>query len=86
MADPDDAVMPVLQRIQKDIADFRKSSEAKANDTATAVLAQGEKLDEIESLITYHLGLTTQNIHDIKTFRAEFKDLKARVAALERRS
>jgi hypothetical protein len=62
MADPDDAVMPVLQRIQKDIADFRKSSEAKANDTAAAVLAQGEKLDEIESLITYHLGLTSSRI------------------------
>jgi ribosomal protein L19E len=86
MAETKDAVMPLLKKIQKDIADSRKSIEAKVNDVAATVLGHSEKLDEIEGLMTYHLGITSQHVHDIKSLRKELKDIKARIAALESRS
>lgn len=83
MAEPQDATMLILQKIQKDMADFRKSVEAKINDVAETVMRHTSKFEELESLMTYHLGLTSQNVHDIKQFREDFKKLTARVRTLE---
>ena len=85
MAEPEDAVMPILQKIQKELSDFRKASEAKANNMAETLLDQGKKLDEIESLLTYHLGLTTQHGFSIKNIEANIQAMELRLTDVEKR-
>ena len=79
MAEPTDAVLPILRRIQADIADSRR-------ELGETLADQGERLESIESYLTYELGLTTRAKADIKSFKAEMKAIKRRVAALERSS
>jgi hypothetical protein len=50
-----DAVFPILQQIQSDLADTRRSLEAKINSVAEMTLRSSEKLEAIEGYFTYHL-------------------------------
>lgn len=86
MPEPQDAVLPILKSIRKDISDFRRNADSKFADLAEKLIAQGEKLDTIEGHVTYHMGVTLQHRHEIESLEADIKDLKARVAALEGRS
>jgi cob(I)alamin adenosyltransferase len=61
MPEPTDAVLPILQRIQSDLADARRSLEAKINNVAEMTLHNSEKLEAIEGYVTYQMGMTTQN-------------------------
>jgi hypothetical protein len=79
-------VLPILQKIQKDIADFRRSSEAKANDMAENIIEMKDDVAQIKRDTLMHLGLTTKYRVEFEELRGEVDDLKARVAALESRS
>jgi hypothetical protein len=80
MAEPTDAIVPILQRIQTDVAETKR--ELARN---TAVLTkQGEKLEAIEGYLTYQLGITGRTVADIEALKAEITAIKKRVDALER--
>jgi hypothetical protein len=58
MAEPTDAIFPILQRIQADIASLARKVDAQGE-----ILAQhSEKLDAIEGYLTYQLGIGTRTI------------------------
>jgi peptidoglycan hydrolase CwlO-like protein len=93
MAEPQDAVMPVLQKIQKDtsdfrkdMSDFRKSVEAKINDVVVNLLELKEDVSTMNRHMSHHMGVTMQHRSDFEDLRAEVADLKTRMAALEQRS
>lgn len=68
MPEPQDAVLPFLQKIQKDIADFRKSIESKVNDVAENVLEVHETVSNIQRDMLMQLGLTTNTGRILKRF------------------
>ena len=80
MAEPTDAIIPILQRIQADVAETKREL---ARNTAT-LTQQGEKLAAIDEHLTYHLGITGRTIADVETLKAEVAAIKKRVEALER--
>jgi hypothetical protein len=80
MAEPTDAIVPILQRIQTDVAETKR--ELARN---TAVLTkQGEKLEAIEGYLTYQLGITGRTVADLEALKTEIAAIKKRVDALER--
>ena len=78
-----DAVLPILQRIQSDLADARQSLEAKVNNVAEMTLHNSEKLEAIEGYVTYQMGMTTQNQADVEALKKEIIGIKKRLDALE---
>ena len=86
MPEPTDAVLPILRRIQENLADTRRELGRKI-DGNTAILANhSERLEAIEHYLTYELGLTTRAKADIRAIQAEMKVVKKRLTALERSS
>jgi hypothetical protein len=77
MPEPTDAVLPILPRIQGDLAETRRELGRKIDSNA-------ERLEAIEGYLTYELGLTTCAKADIHAIQAEMKVVKKRLAALER--
>src|SRR6266540_1983212 len=76
MAEPEDAVLPILKGIQKDLSDFRREADTRFADIASSLMANGDKLDTIESYVTYHMGVTLQHRHDIESLPADIKTSK----------
>jgi hypothetical protein len=85
MPEPTDMIAPMLQRIQADIAETRRDLGRQVEEVKQTLSQHGEKLDAIEGYVTYGLGLTSRNISDIKTLKAEVAALKERMDALEQR-
>lgn len=83
MAEPQDAVIPILRNIQERISAFEKRTGANFTEIKEHVLDQGEKLEAVQGLMHYHLGITTEQQHQIATIQKQIKELQARVAALE---
>jgi len=81
MANPEDAVLPILRNIQSDTSALR----AKLDNVGEAVMETRDRVERLEGLITWHLGLTNEQKHDIEVLQAEMKDLQKRVSALETR-
>lgn len=69
-----DAIMPILQRIQVDVADLKRD----VGKVAIKVDALDERMDAFEDYFTYTMGLTQRNQADIKRIRAEIAAIKAR--------
>ncbi|MEX0852535.1 MAG: hypothetical protein WD036_04525 [Bauldia sp.] len=74
MVEPTDAVMPILKRIQSDVADVKRSQGE-----------HGEKLDAIEGYLTYSLGITQRHVADIESLKEQIAEVRRRIAALEKR-
>jgi hypothetical protein len=70
MPAPTDAVMPILRRIQEDLAETRRELGRKID-------SHSEKLDSIEGYLVYQLGLNSRD-------QAKTKAMEKRVTALER--
>ena len=66
MAEPTDAIMPILQRIQSDIADVKRDLGGKIDSVSGQVHEMTERMDAFEDYFTYTMGLTQQNKADIK--------------------
>ena len=67
MVEPTDAILPILQRIQTDVATL-------ARDVALLnrkVDSQTEKLDAIEGYLTYQLGITSRTIADVEAPKSD---------------
>ncbi len=75
MSEVKDLVMPILMGIQ-----------AKLNTVAETTSKTEQKVEELEGLITYHLGLTTQHKHDIQALKMKIAAFEKRLAAVEARS
>jgi hypothetical protein len=79
MVEPTDAILPILQRIQADVADMKRDV-----DKINATLAQhGKKLDAIEGYLTYQLGISSRTIADVEALKNEILEIKKRVEVLE---
>jgi hypothetical protein len=70
MVEPTDAILPILQRIQTDVATL-------ARDVASLnrkVDSQTEKLDAIEGYLTYQLGITSRTIADVEPPKSDHRN------------
>ena len=92
MAEPTDAVLPILQKMQKDLSDFRRSNDskfasldAKVNDLSEHVLDIKNDISEIRKDNLVHLGLTAKHRLDFEELRDDMIDVKHRLDALEGR-
>jgi hypothetical protein len=79
MVGPTDAILPILQCIQADVADTKRDV-----DKINVTLAQhGKKLDAIEGYLTYQLGISSRTIADVEALKNEILEIKKRVEVLE---
>lgn len=93
MAEPQDAVLPILARIQSDLSDLWRDMasgfnrlETKVNVVAEAVAGLRVDVAEIRKETLLHLGLTARYRIDFEELKKDVKALKSRVAALESQS
>mgnify|MGYP001374606118 CR=1 FL=1 len=89
MAEPKDGILPILNRIQDDIAIVRKEQQAAKERLIAitdAVLNTQDEVSEIRKDNLRHLGLTTKHHMEFEDLLEEVKSLKVRVSALESRS
>jgi len=86
MPEPTDAVLPILRRIQGDLAQARRELGRKIDKNSETLAHHTERLDSIEGYLTYELGLSTRARADIQAIQAEMKTMKKRLTALERSS
>ena len=86
MPEPTDAVLPILRRIQGDLAETRRELADTRREVGKTLASHGEKLESIEGYLTYELGLTSRTRADIQAIQAEMKEMKKRLSALERSS
>ena len=79
MAETNDAIVPILRSIQTNIMRI----EAKVDNQGETILEVSQKLDGMQNLMHFHLGLTTEHKHLIETTDAKIKALEKRVEQLE---
>jgi peptidoglycan hydrolase CwlO-like protein len=80
MPEPTDGILPILQRIQADIADVKKDVQrvdGKVDRLSGQVGAVSERMDAFEDYFTFTMGLTQQNTADIKRMRSEIAAIKS---------
>jgi hypothetical protein len=80
MADPTDVVLPILRRIQADVAETRRELGRKIDKNSETLARHTEQLETIEGYLTYELGLSAGARADIQA------TVKKRLAVLERSS
>jgi hypothetical protein len=83
MSEIRDLVMPVLQKIQLDQAEFRRETKGVLADHTAKLNELGETMEALSGYITYQMGITMQNQSDIKDLQEQMRDLTGRVTALE---
>jgi hypothetical protein len=86
MSEIKDMVVPMLQKLQQDMATNFKWIDAKVTSISETVLETKEEVEAVKGYITYQMGLTSQHQTLIDAMRKEMADLKRRVSALESRS
>jgi hypothetical protein len=84
MPAPTDAVMPILRRIQEDLAETRRELGRKIDSHTRMLASHGEKLGSIEGYLIHQLGLSSRDRADIQALQAKTKAMEKRVTALER--
>ncbi len=81
MSEITDVVLPILQRIQADVAGLKSD----VSDLKSDTLDSREILERMQSYVTFTVGLHGENRADIQAIQADLADLKTRLAALEAR-
>ena len=84
MPEPTDAVLPILRRIQENLAETRHELGRKIDGHTRILASHSEKLDSIEGYLVYQLGLSSRDRADIQALQAKMKAMEKRVTALER--
>lgn len=79
MPQPTDAIVPILQRIQVDLAEVKRDLGGKIDGLHGKVDALNDRMDAFEDYFTYTMGLTQQNKADIKRLRSEIAAITARL-------
>lgn len=86
MPEPIDMIVPMLQRMQTDIADIKRDT-TRISDRMTAVEQRmgglEERFEAIGTYITFTTGLHAQNRADVETHAEEIIEIKKRLDALE---
>jgi hypothetical protein len=80
MVEPTDVIMPILQRIQTDVATVARDLVA----LTRKVDAHTGKLDAIEGYLTYQLGISSRTIADVETLKNDIREIRRRVEVLEK--
>jgi hypothetical protein len=80
MPEPTDAVLPILGRIQENLAETRRE----VGHNTRILASHSEKLDSIEGYLVYPLGLSSRDRADIQALQAKMKAMEKRVTALGR--
>src|SRR3954454_16213004 len=79
--EPDDVVLRILKAIQQDLADFRRSTEERFGQVFEKLSAHDEKFAALNSIMTFHMGVTFQHQYQLEHIDAEIKTLKAAASA-----
>jgi hypothetical protein len=81
MSEITDVVLPILQKIQADIAGLKSDVSDLKGDTQDS----REILERMQGYVTFTVGLHGENRADIQGVLADIADLKSRLAILEAR-
>jgi hypothetical protein len=86
MAESTDVILPILQRIQSDVADLKRDVADLKRDVAD--LRQGmadvnTKLGEMNGYLSFNLGITSRHTFEIDAIRKEGEAVKRRLHVLE---
>lgn len=80
MSEVTDIVVPILQRLQVDMADVKRELTG-VNGELTGV---NQRLDALEGYVTYSMGLNERSRFDIQRLQADFAGFRSRLEELER--
>ncbi len=72
MPEPTDAIFPILQRIQADLASLNRKVDAQGE----ILNQQTMKLDAIEGYLTYQLGVSSRTIADVEALKSRILESK----------
>jgi hypothetical protein len=81
MIEPTDVILPVLQRVQTDIARLTPDLAS----LSRTVDSHTEKLDAIEGYLTYQLVIGSRTIADVEAQKSDIREIKKRVEVIEQR-
>lgn len=87
MVEPTDAIMPVLHRIQGDLADVKTALNdhtARFDAIDKTLAGHSEKLREMNGYLSFNLGITVRHTSEIDSVRVDIDPIRRRLAALER--
>jgi hypothetical protein len=79
MSEVTDIIVPILRRIQADVAELKRDLLDTKQAIGGKIDAVRERMDAFEDYFTYTMGLTQQNTLDIKRLRTEVAAIKARL-------
>ena len=71
MPEPTDAILPILQRIQADIATLGRKADAQSD----TLVEHGKKLDAIDGYLTYQLGISSRTIADVENLKSDILEI-----------
>jgi hypothetical protein len=83
MVEPTDAIMPILQGIQADIAEIKRSQAVRFDSIDKTLADHTEKLREMNGYLSFNLGITVRHTSEIDAMRVELDAIKRRLSALE---
>jgi DNA-directed RNA polymerase subunit F len=88
MSEVTDLVMPILQRIQADLAEVKRV-QVEHSQRFERIDQRFEQIDnrfeDMEIYLAYATGTETQNKQDLRRVKDEIKNVKKRLEALETR-
>ncbi len=76
MPEPDDTVLRILETIQQDLADFRRSMNEELTQIKEKLNEHDEKFAALHSIMTC-MGVTFQHQYQLEHIDAEIKALKS---------
>ena len=79
MSEVTDLIIPVLKRIQTDIAELKTGQDR----LAAKVDGLTGRFDALEGYLTFSMGLTSRNTADIDTIREDIKEMRRTFVAGE---
>jgi hypothetical protein len=79
MSEVTDIIVPILQRIQADVAELKRDLSDTKQALGGKIDGVTERMDAFEDYFTYTMGLTQQNTLDIKRLHSEIAAIKARL-------
>jgi DNA-directed RNA polymerase subunit F len=88
MSEVTDLVMPVLQKIQADLAEVKRV-QAEHSERFERIDERFEQIDhrfeDMEIYLAYATGIETQNKQDLRKVKDEIRNVKKRLETLETR-
>jgi hypothetical protein len=82
MAEPEDAITPILRNIQSELAEAKRDLSDGFAGMRTEFRTLTERMEAFEGYFTFTMGVTSQNKADIEQLRQDV-DIKQRLSRLE---